>query len=640
MFGFGRKRKVSASNDQKDCQVPAPSAGIKGSLMSLEQRLMFDAAAAATASEVATEQVAQEQAEAAVSGETSHDSTGGETGGGEDVVQAFTNYMPAEKCVEVAFVDPTVPNYQELLAGMDTNIEVILLDGGQDGVEQMAAALSGRSGIDAIHLISHGSSGELQLGTGTLNAASMSSEYADEFATIRGALSEQADLLVYGCSFGEGAEGADAVNLLAELTGADVAASSDGTGHIDLGGDWEFEVQAGSIETDLALTDTAQMNWAGILGTETVKDTFSTESYSNNNGTQSWSSSWTETDASGGGASGGDVRVNSGQLRIDTDSLGNAASRAVNLSDAASATLTFTYSNTLSGADRIEARVSNDGGATYTTLTGGVFSNALNAGSGSASLDLSGYASANTRIQFIVTGTGGGDRLYVDNVQVSYQTNSAPTITSNSGGATASVSVAENSSTVTAVAATDADAGQTLSYSIAGGADAAQFTINSSTGQLSFVSASNYEAPTDSGGNNVYDVTVQVSDGQGGTDTQAIAVTVADANEAPTDLVQSAGTGIDLNTDGGNNSYLYTTNGGAILGGRTAFSIEAQFSSSTAPVSGEHKVLLSYATTGANNEVRVGIAQTSSSTCQLTLTINGSRVNLSGYDASCLFDGG
>ncbi len=639
MFNFIKKKKRTAANQETGHQQP-PSSALKNSLLSLEQRLMFDAAAAATASEVATEQVAQEQAEAAVSGETSHNSTGGETGGGEDVVQAITNYMPAEKSVEVAFVDPTVPNYQELLAGMDPTIEVIMLDGGQDGVEQMASALEGRTGIDAIHLISHGSAGQLELGTGALNAESMSGEYADELATIQQSLSEQADILVYGCDFAGGDTGQAAVDLLAEMTGADVQASTDLTGNISLGGDWEFEVSTGTIETSVAISYDTQMNWAGILGTETVKDTFSSESYSNNNGTQSWASSWSETDASGSGASGGDVRVNSGQLRIDTDSVGNAISRGVNLSSATSATLTFNYTNSLSGADRIEARVSNDGGATYTTLTGGIFSHALNAGSGSASLDLSGYASANTRIQFIVTGTGGGDRLYVDNVQVSYQTNSAPTITSNSGGATASMSVAENGSTVTAVAATDADAGQTLSYSIAGGADAAQFTINSSTGQLSFVSAPNYEAPTDNGGNNVYDVTVQVSDGNGGTDTQAIAVTVADANEAPTDLVQSAGTGIDLNTDGGNNSYLHTTNGGAILGGRTAFSIEAQFSSSTAPVSGEHKVLLSYATTGADNEVRVGIAQTSSSTCALTLTINGSRVNLSGYDASRLFDGG
>ena len=43
-------------------------------------------------------------------------------------------------------------------------------------------------------------------------------------------------------------------------------------------------------------------------------------------------------------------------------------------------------------------------------------------------------------------------------------------------------------------------------------------STNNSTGQLSFASAPSYEAPADSGGNNVYDVTVQVSDGQGGTD--------------------------------------------------------------------------------------------------------------------------
>ena len=103
-------------------------------------------------------------------------------------------------------------------------------------------------------------------------------------------------------------------------------------------------------------------------------------------------------------------------------------------------------------------------------------------------------------------------------------------ITSNGGGATASVSVAENSTAVTTVTATDPDAGTTLSYSIAGGADAAKFTINATTGALAFVTAPNFEAPTDAGPNNVYDVTVQVSDGTN-TDTQAIAVTVTNQND-------------------------------------------------------------------------------------------------------------
>jgi hypothetical protein len=86
-----------------------------------------------------------------------------------------------------------------------------------------------------------------------------------------------------------------------------------------------------------------------------------------------------------------------------------------------------------------------------------------------------------------------------------------PMITSNGGGGTASVSIGENSTGVTTVTAIDPDAGQTLSYSISGGADADKFTIISDTGVLSFVTAPNFELPKDAGANNVYDVTVQVS---------------------------------------------------------------------------------------------------------------------------------
>ena len=113
--------------------------------------------------------------------------------------------------------------------------------------------------------------------------------------------------------------------------------------------------------------------------------------------------------------------------------------------------------------------------------------------------------------------------------------NDAPTIISNGGGDTAAVSIAENATAVTTVSATDPDVGQTLSYAISGGADAARFAINQTTGALSFVTAPNFEAPTDAGSNNVYDVTVQASDGNGGADTQAITVSVMDVDEvAPT----------------------------------------------------------------------------------------------------------
>ena len=113
----------------------------------------------------------------------------------------------------------------------------------------------------------------------------------------------------------------------------------------------------------------------------------------------------------------------------------------------------------------------------------------------------------------------------------SYTVDIAPTITSNGGSDTTALSIAENTTAVTTVTATGPDAGQTLTYSITGGAEAAKFTIGSTTGALSFVTAPNFELPADAGGNNVYDVTVQVSDGHGGIDTQAIAVIVSDVVE-------------------------------------------------------------------------------------------------------------
>ncbi|MDI1258673.1 Ig-like domain-containing protein [Aquabacterium sp.] len=104
--------------------------------------------------------------------------------------------------------------------------------------------------------------------------------------------------------------------------------------------------------------------------------------------------------------------------------------------------------------------------------------------------------------------------------------NDAPVINSNGGGTSGSISVRETLTAVTTVSSTDADSGS-LTYSISGGADSARFSINGITGVLTFTAAPDFEAPTDVGANNVYDVIVQVSDGTLA-DTQALAVTVTD----------------------------------------------------------------------------------------------------------------
>ncbi|MFO6430250.1 Calx-beta domain-containing protein [Erythrobacter sp. W302b] len=105
------------------------------------------------------------------------------------------------------------------------------------------------------------------------------------------------------------------------------------------------------------------------------------------------------------------------------------------------------------------------------------------------------------------------------------------TITSNAGGDSAAFSVPEGQSAVTQVLAI-APAGTTVSYAIAGGADASRFTINPQTGQLSFVAVPDFERPTDSGGDNVYQVIVSASDGSL-SDTQTLSVTIEDRSVAP-----------------------------------------------------------------------------------------------------------
>jgi hypothetical protein len=77
-------------------------------------------------------------------------------------------------------------------------------------------------------------------------------------------------------------------------------------------------------------------------------------------------------------------------------------------------------------------------------------------------------------------------------------TGAAPVITS-----AATASFAENATgTVYTAAGTDADAGTTLTYALAG-TDVALFNINASTGVVTFKAAPNFEAPADAGANNV-----------------------------------------------------------------------------------------------------------------------------------------
>ena len=100
----------------------------------------------------------------------------------------------------------------------------------------------------------------------------------------------------------------------------------------------------------------------------------------------------------------------------------------------------------------------------------------------------------------------------------------------------ASASVAENQTSAITLVATD---DQAISYSISG-TDSALFAVNTSTGVVAFVTAPDYESPSDSGANNVYNFTATATDTKGLATTQSVVISVTDVADQGVSTSQSA----------------------------------------------------------------------------------------------------
>lgn len=147
---------------------------------------------------------------------------------------------------------------------------------------------------------------------------------------------------------------------------------------------------------------------------------------------------------------------------------------------------------------------------------------------------------------------------FADGVISATLLNAPPVITSNGGGASASIFILENSSAVTTVTATDPDVQQVVGFSIVGGDDAALFAIDAATGMLRFLVEPNFESPADANGDNIYQVIVAANDGNGGVDTQTLAVTVQDVPDGAAPVITSNGGGANAAITVAENSAAVT----------------------------------------------------------------------------------
>jgi pimeloyl-ACP methyl ester carboxylesterase len=154
----------------------------------------------------------------------------------------------------IVFIDTRVADYQTLIDGLEPGSEFYLIDELSDGLEQMASRLLGRTGIEAIHIISHGSSGSVLLGSGVIDGTALDT-HAVQLEAIGQSLTESGDILLYGCNVAQGWEGVRFVQSLAQVTRADVAASDDLTGSSQFGGNDTLEILIGSVSTTLLFSE-------------------------------------------------------------------------------------------------------------------------------------------------------------------------------------------------------------------------------------------------------------------------------------------------------------------------------------------------------------------------------------------------
>ena len=173
---------------------------------------------------------------------------------------------------ELVVVDSRVDNHQNLLVDMPSNVTVIVIGADEDGLAAISSQLASSSQpFGAIHIISHGTSGSFTLGRDTVNSSSLSS-HSETLQGWAQYITEDADILLYGCDIAAGSEGQNFLQELSHITGADIAASTDATGSANQGGNWVLEAQIGTIETGVVLSALATESYMGLLAATAVVD--------------------------------------------------------------------------------------------------------------------------------------------------------------------------------------------------------------------------------------------------------------------------------------------------------------------------------------------------------------------------------
>jgi VCBS repeat-containing protein len=158
----------------------------------------------------------------------------------------FTN-VPRDqlKRKQIVFIDKQVPDYEKLAKSFRKNVEIHFIESNEDGFKKIEKTLENGKKYSAIHIIGHGSAGQILFGNALLTNESIEN-YKSTLSNIGESLTQKGDILFYGCNIAANDKGEALLKKISNITKADIAASNDLTGK---GGDWVLENNYGIVET-------------------------------------------------------------------------------------------------------------------------------------------------------------------------------------------------------------------------------------------------------------------------------------------------------------------------------------------------------------------------------------------------------
>jgi hypothetical protein len=245
---------------------------------------------------------------------------------------------------QLVFIDRDVPDLVRLMSGLAAGTRAYLLDASRDALAQIADALDRHSPVEAVHIVAHGSPGELHFSSGTVSRAGLAHD-ATALARIDAALAPHADLLLWACEVGRGQEGEKFLDALAAATGAHVAAATHPVGSAPLGGSWDLDATVGAVAAGIPFA--AAQNFAGLLSAPVLSNVTGPVTYTENAAGAVLASGLTISDADDTTLRTALVQISSGFLAGDVLAADVSGTGITARYDAVTGTLTLSGDDTL-----------------------------------------------------------------------------------------------------------------------------------------------------------------------------------------------------------------------------------------------------------------------------------------------------